>query len=150
MTHGITFKHDDLSALQHLNVGPIHHITLSLVWFQHWSMMTFQHLNINAWVSSTTLLYPWFSFNTEVWRPFCTYILCMDPFHHITLALDSVSTFRCDDLCALMCWYDRRDCQVRESENINVQDIFFTYYKNKKITSTSIMLLHLVALFKKC
>ena len=108
MTHGITLKHDNLSALKHLNVGPIQHITLSLVWFQHWSMMTFQHLNINAWVSSTTLLYPWFSFNTEVWRPFCTYILCMDPFHHITLALDSVSTFRCDDLCALMCWVSTR------------------------------------------
>ena len=36
-----TFKHDDLSALKDLFVGPLHHITLSLVQFQHSSMMVF-------------------------------------------------------------------------------------------------------------
>ena len=42
----LTFKCDDLSALRHLCVGPLYHTILSLVKFQHPSMMTFLDLNI--------------------------------------------------------------------------------------------------------
>ena len=44
------FKCDDLSALKHLCVAPLHHITISWAQFQHSSVMTFLHLNIYAWV----------------------------------------------------------------------------------------------------
>ena len=58
-----TIKCDDLSPLKYLCVGYLHHTTISLAKFQHPSMVTFLHLNIYVWVTSTTLLYPWFSFN---------------------------------------------------------------------------------------
>ena len=32
-THGVTFGYDDLFGLKHLRVGPLHHITLSLIQF---------------------------------------------------------------------------------------------------------------------
>ena len=42
------FHCDDISALEPLSVGPLHHITLFLVQFQHSSVMTFLHINIFA------------------------------------------------------------------------------------------------------
>ena len=92
-----TFKCDDPSALKHLCTGPLHHIMLSLVQLQHSSMMTFLHLNNHVWDPFTTLCYPWFSFNIQVWWPFCTWTLMCEstlPHHFI---LGSVSTFKFDD-----------------------------------------------------
>ena len=42
-TSWVQFKHD-LSALRHLCVGPLYHITLSFIQFQQSSVMTFPHL----------------------------------------------------------------------------------------------------------
>ena len=67
-----TFRRDNLSALKHLCVGPLHYITLSLVQFQHSKVITFLHL----------------------------YIMCgSPPPHHFILG--SVSLFQSDDLSAL-------------------------------------------------
>ena len=63
-------KYDDLSALKHLCMVPLHYTTMYWLQFQHSSVMTLLHLNIYAWVPSTTPLYPWFSFNIQVWWPF--------------------------------------------------------------------------------
>ena len=47
------FKHDDLFALKHSCVGPLHHTTtcISLVQLQHLRVITFVHLNICAFSS---------------------------------------------------------------------------------------------------
>ena len=67
-----TIKCDDLSPLKYLCVDPCYHTSISLVQFQHSNVMTFLHLDIYVWVTSTTLLYPWLSFNIQAWWPFCT------------------------------------------------------------------------------
>ena len=49
--HHITLskiKHDDLSTLKYLYVGPLHHTTISLIQFHHLSMITFLYLKIYA------------------------------------------------------------------------------------------------------
>ena len=72
-----TFKGDDLFALKHLWVYPLHHITIPLVQFQHSSVMTFLHLNIYVWVPSTTKLYRWFNqpwFGSPIRQSLCSWL----------------------------------------------------------------------------
>ena len=68
-----SFKHDDLSALEHLCMGPFYHITIFHVQFQHSSEFDLSAIEQ----------------------------LCMSPFYHITFSLAQFSTFKCDDFCAL-------------------------------------------------
>ena len=97
----MTFLH-----LKHLCMGHFHHMTLSLVQFQHSSVMTFfalktivsDHLGPFHHITS---LYPWFSFNIQVWWPFCSWtFMCENPPPH-QFIFGSVSTFKHDNLSAL-------------------------------------------------
>ena len=92
-------------------MGPLNHTTVLLVHFRRSSVMTFLHLNIYAWVPSTTPLYPWFSFNIQVWWPFCSFffkknwrtlvLFCWGPDTPVLdlwwsmSALSAFKTFRC-------------------------------------------------------
>ena len=67
-----TFKHDDLSVLKTFMWVPSTTPLYSWFSFNIQVWWPFCNKNIHAWVPSTTPLYPWFNFNMQARWPLCT------------------------------------------------------------------------------